>query len=122
MKKAKIEINQVNRNKKELIKKPEIDKTFIAKENYFVTFELISELKNILNVPKIDFINLIMFRLNNFLLKEYLSKNIDEQKFKYLMTYMKERWEKKYDNHLQNLSIGWENFDILRKNKENITN
>ena len=25
---------------------------------------------------------------------------------------------KKYDNHLQNLSIGWENFDILRKNKE----
>ena len=90
--------------------------------NYFATFELISEFKNILNVPKIDFINLIMFRLNNFLLKEYLSKNIDEQKFKYLMTYMKERWEKKYDKHLHNLSIGWENFDILRKNKENITN
>ena len=122
MKKAKIEINQVNRNKKELIKKPEIDKTFIAKVNYFAEFELILEFKNILNVPKIDFINLIMFRLNNFLLNECLSKNIDEQKFKYLMTYMKERWEKKYDNHLQNLSIGWENFDILRKNKENITN
>ena len=107
MKKAKIEMNQANRNKRELIKKPEIDKTFLAKVNYFVEFELISEFKNILNVPKIDFINLIMFRLNNFLLNEYLSKNIDEQKFKYLITYMKERWEKKYDNHLQNLSIGW---------------
>ena len=118
MKKGKIEINQVNRNKKELIKKPEIDKTFLAKVNYFVEFELISEFKNILNVPKIDFINLIMFKLNNFLLGEFLSKNIDEQKFKYLMTYMKERWEKKYDNHVQNLSIGWENFEILRKNKE----
>ena len=118
MKKAKIEINQVNRNKKEIIKKPEVDKTFLAKVNYFVEFELISEFKNILNVPKIDFMNLIMFKLNNFLLGEFLSKNIDEQKFKYLMTYMKERWEKKYDNHVQNLSIGWENFDILRKNKE----
>ena len=118
MKKAKIEMNQANRNKRELIKKPEVDKTLLAKVNYFVEFELISEFKNILNVPKIDFINLIMFRLNNFLLNECLSKNIDEQKFKYLMTYMKERWEKKYDNHLQNLSIGWENFDILRKNKE----
>ena len=118
MKKGKIEINQVNRNKKELIKKPEIDKTFLAKVNYFVEFELISEFKNILNVPKIDFINLIMFKLNNFLLGELLSKNIDEQKYKYLMTYMKERWEKKYDNHVQNLSIGWENFEILRKNKE----
>ena len=117
MKKGKIEINQVNRNKKELIKKPEIDKTFLAKVNYFVEFELISEFKNILNVPKIDFINLIMFKLNNFLLGELLSKNIDEQKYKYLMTYMKERWEKKYDNHVQNLSIGWENFEILRKNK-----
>ena len=118
MKKGKIEINQVNRNKKELIKKPEIDKTFLAKVNYFVEFELISEFKNILNIPKIDFINLIMFKLNNFLLGELLSKNIDEQKYKYLMTYMKERWEKKYDNHVQNLSIGWENFEILRKNKE----
>ena len=118
MKKGKIEINQVNRNKKELIKKPEIDKTFLAKVNYFVEFELISEFKNILNAPKIDFINLIMFKLNNFLLGELLSKNIDEQKYKYLMTYMKERWEKKYDNHVQNLSIGWENFEILRKNKE----
>ena len=118
MKKGKIEINQVNRNKKELIKKPELDKTFLAKVNYFVEFELISEFKNILNIPKIDFINLIMFKLNNFLLGELLSKNIDEQKYKYLMTYMKERWEKKYDNHVQNLSIGWENFEILRKNKE----
>ena len=118
MKKGKIEINQVNRNKKELIKKPEIDKTFLAKVNYFVEFELISEFKNILNIPKIDFINLIMFKLNNFLLGELISKNIDEQKYKYLMTYMKERWEKKYDNHVQNLSIGWENFEILRKNKE----
>ena len=31
---------------------------------------------------------------------------------------MKEKWEKKYDNHLQNLSTGWEKFDLIRKNKE----
>ena len=51
-------------------------------------------------------------------MNEYLSKTIDEQKYKYLMTYMKEKWEKKYDNHLQNLSLAWEKFDLIRKNKE----
>ena len=65
MKKAKIEMNQANRNKRELIKKPEIDKTFLAKVNYFVEFELISEFKNILNVPKIDFINFCFFFIIN---------------------------------------------------------
>ena len=116
--KEKIETSTGARNKKEIIKNVDIDKTFLAKVNYFVEYELISEFKNILNTPKIDFINLIMFRLNNFLLNEYLSKNIDEQKYKYLMTYMKEKWEKKYDNHIQNLSLAWEKFDLIRKNKE----
>ena len=89
MRNAKIEISTGARNKKENLKNVEIDKTFLAKVNYFVEYELISEFKNILNVPKIDFMNLIMFRLNNFLLNEYLSKSIDEQKYKYIMTYMK---------------------------------
>ena len=116
--KAKIETNTGARNKQENQKSIDIDKTFLAKVNYFVEYELISEFKNILNIPKIDFINLIMFRLNNYLMNEYLSKTIDEQKYKYLMTYMKEKWEKKYDNHLQNLSLAWEKFDLIRKNKE----
>ena len=118
MRNAKIEISTGARNKKENLKNVEIDKTFLAKVNYFVEYELISEFKNILNVPKIDFMNLIMFRLNNFLLNEYLSKSIDEQKYKYIMTYMKEKWEKKCDNHVQNLSLAWEKFELLRKNKE----
>jgi len=113
-----MEISSQNRNKKEKIKNPEIDKNFLAKVNYFVEFELISEFKNILNVPKIDFINLIMLKLKNFLLNEYILKTIDEQNFKYLMLHMKEKWEKKYDNHLQNLSTGWEKFDLIRKNKD----
>ena len=114
----KMETNIQSRNKKERIKNPEIDKIFLAKVNYFVEFELISEFKNILNVPKIDFINLIMLKLKNFLLNEYILKTIDEQNFKYLMLHMKEKWEKKYDNHLQNLSTGWEKFDLIRKSKD----
>ena len=116
--KAKMEINSGSRNKKEVQKNPEIDKIYLAKVNYFVEYELISEFKNILNVPKIDFINLIMLKLKNFLLNEYISRNIDEQKFKYLIQYMKEKWEKKYDNHLQNLSTAWEKFDLIKKNKD----
>ena len=113
-----MEINSGSRNKKEIQKNPEIDKIYLAKVNYFVEYELISEFKNILNVPKIDFINLIMLKLKNFLLNEYISRNIDEQKLKYLIQYMKEKWEKKYDNHLQNLSTAWEKFDLIKKNKE----
>ena len=113
-----MEINSGSRNKKEIQKNPEIDKIYLAKVNYFVEYELISEFKNILNVPKIDFINLIMLKLKNFLLNEYISRNIDEQKFKYLIQYMKEKWEKKYDNHLQNLSTAWEKFDLIKKNKD----
>jgi len=111
-------INRGNRNYKEKIKHTDIDKNFLAKVNYFVEYELISEFKNILNIPKIDFMNYLMLKLKNFLLNEYLSKCIDENKFQYLLTYMKEKWEKKYDNHLQNLSTGWENFEIVRKNKD----
>ena len=113
-----MEINSGSRNKKEIQKNPEIDKIYLAKVNYFVEYELISEFKNILNVPKIDFINLIILKLKNFLLNEYISRNIDEQKLKYLIQYMKEKWEKKYDNHLQNLSTVWEKFDLIKKNKE----
>ena len=111
-------INRGNRNNKEKIKHTDIDKNFLAKVNYFVEYELISEFKNILNIPKIDFMNYLMLKLKNFLLNEYLSKCIDENKFQYLLTYMKEKWEKKYDNHLQNLSTGWENYEIVRKNKD----
>ena len=115
-----MEISTASKNKKEFIKNPEIDKTYLAKVNYFVEFELISEFKNILNVPKIDFMNLMMLKLKNFLLNEYILKIINEQNFKYLMLHMKEKWEKKYDNHLQNLSSGWEKFDLLRKSKDKI--
>ena len=117
MSRAKIEISPGNKIKKEKIKNNEIDKNFLAKINYFVDFQLISEFKNILNVPKIDFLSLIMLKLKKFLFNEYLSKNIDENNFKYLMVHMKEKWEKKYDNHVQNLSTGWENYQIIRKNK-----
>ena len=94
--KEKIETSTGARNKKEIIKNVDIDKTFLAKVNYFVEYELISEFKNILNIPKIDFMNYLMLKLKNFLLNEYLSKCIDENKFQYLLIYMKEKWEKKY--------------------------
>ena len=116
---TKIEISPGNKLKKDKIKNNELDKNFLAKTNYFIDFQLISEFKNILNVPKIDFLSLIMMKLKKFLLNEYLSKNIDEENFIYLMNHMKEKWEKKYDNHLQNLSTGWDNYQIAKKNKTN---
>ena len=61
-------INRGNRNNKEKIKHTDIDKNFLAKVNYFVEYELISEFKNILNIPKIDFMNYLMLKLKNFLL------------------------------------------------------
>ena len=78
MLKTKIDVNAGNRIQKVNQKNNELDKTLLTKVNYFVEFEFIFEFKNILNKSKADFMNIIMIKLKNFVSKESLSKNIDE--------------------------------------------
>ena len=92
-------------------------KNIAPKVNYLIDYELMDVFKNILNIPKIDFLSSIMIKVKNYLIFEYNQKTFDEDMFKYLLKHSKERLEKKYDIHLQNLSSTWENFQFLLKNK-----
>ena len=92
-------------------------KNIAPKLNYLIDYELMDVFKNILNIPKIDFLSSIMTKVKNYLIFEYNQKTFDEDMFKYLLKHSKERLEKKYDIHLQNLTSTWENFQFLLKNK-----
>ena len=109
--------NKKNINNIELIKNNENYKNITAKLNYFIDYEIIDVFKNILNVPKIDFLSSIMLKVQNYLTLEYNQKTFDEEMFKSLLKHSKERLEKKYDIHMQNLSSTWENYQFLVKSK-----
>ena len=111
------EKNKNNISKNELLRNRDDYKNIAPKLNYLIDYELIDVFKNILNIPKIDFLSSIMVKANNYLIMEYNQKSFDEDMLKYLLKHSKEKLEKKYDNHLQNLSSAWENFHALKKSK-----
>ena len=76
--------NKKNINNIELIKNNENYKNITAKLNYFIDYEIIDVFKNILNVPKIDFLSSIMLKVQNYLTLEYNQKTFDEEMFKSL--------------------------------------
>ena len=107
--------NKNNINKNQQLRKTEEYKNIGPKLNYFIEFELIDVFKNILNEPKIDFLASIMAKVKNYLFMEYNNKTFNEEMLKYLLKHSQERLEKKYDTHMKNLSLAWENFQILKK-------
>ena len=124
MSKSIDEEKKKNASQIELLKSTEKYKFISPRLIYFIEYELIDIFKDILNVPKIDFVTSIMANVKNYLNKEYINKTIDEDLFKYLIKYSQEKLEKKYDTHLQNLSTAWDNFQFLlkTKNQENEIN
>ena len=111
------EKNKKKIGKIELLRNNDNYKNISPKLNYLIDYELIDVFKNILNVPKIDFLSSVMLKVKNYLIIEYNQKSFDEDMFKYLLKHSKEKLEKKYDNHLKNLTSAWENFHFLKKNK-----
>jgi len=91
-------------------------KNIKMKLNYIIDFEIIDAFKNILNIPRIDFINSVMVKLRSFLKNEFSVKTFDEEIFKKLLTKSRDKLEKKFDNHLQNLTSAWDNFQFAKKN------
>ena len=62
-----------------------------------------------------------MAKVKNYLFMEYNNKTFNEEMLKYLLKHSQERLEKKYDTHMKNLSLAWENFQILKKGKNKIS-
>ena len=112
------EENKKNNSKIEQIRASENYKYISPRLNYLIEYELNDIFKNILNIPKIDFLTYIMTKVNNYLIMEYENKTFDEDMLKYLIKHSQEKLEKKYDTHLQNLSSAWDNFQFLQKTKK----
>ena len=91
-------------------------KNIKMKLNYIIDYEIIDSFKNILNIPRIDFINSVMVKLRNFLKNEFSVKTFDEEIFKKLLSRSRDKLEKRFDNHLQNLTYAWDNFQFIKKN------
>ena len=120
MSKSNEERNSCYIKKSNLQMKNDIFKNISLKLNYIIDYEIMEVFKNILNIPKIDFINSVILKLRNFLINEYSKKTFDEEIFKYLLTYTQERLEKKYDKYLQILTSTWENFQLIKKKNNKI--
>ena len=113
-----------NTSQIELLKSSENYKFISPRLNYFIEYELVDNFKDILNIPKIDFLTSIMTKINNYLNMEYTNKTFEEDLFKYLIKYSQEKLERKYGTHLQNLTTAWDSFQFLlkTKNQENEIN
>ena len=107
-------------DKNELPKNTENNINIITKLNYLIDYELIDSFKNILNEPKADFLSFVMIKVKSYLVSEYNQKSFDGEMLKYLLKHSKERLDRKYENHLENLSFAWENFQLLKQNKKSI--
>ena len=104
-------------NQKVIPKNNEIDKILLLRAINFLEFIFIFEFKNILNISKIDFMNIIMLKIKKFLSNENLYKSMEEQSINLVMNQIKEKLEKKYDNNFQNLSLGLKNFEAVIRNR-----
>ena len=96
-----------NLDKNELQNPTDNSKNITMKLNYIIDYEIIDAFQNILNIPRINFINSVVVKLRNFLRNEYSVKTFDEAILKNLLSKGKDRLEKAFNNHLQNLTSTW---------------
>ena len=116
MSKPIIERTIDNLDKNELENPTDNFKNITMKLNYIIDYEIIDAFQNILNIPRMDFINSVVVKLRNFLRNEYSVKTFDEEILKNILSKSKDRLEKIFNNHLQNLTSTWEKFQIIKKN------
>ena len=108
--------NNNRRDKNDFPKRNDNYNNISNKLNYVIDYELSESLCNILNMPKIDFINSLTTKIKNFLLSEYSKNAINEEFLKNLLIQNKEQLEKKYIIYFNILKPAWDNF-ISNKNK-----
>ena len=82
--------------------------------------------KNILNIPKIDFLNKLSKDVNSILVEQYSNKISENQKLENMINEITDKYEKKYDKYYEDLSSQWNKYfhkktNIKKnENKENI--
>ena len=104
--------NNNRRDKNDFQKRNDNNNNISNKLNYVIEYELTDAISNILNLPKIDFINSVTTKIKNFLLNEYSKSAINEEFLKNLLIQSKEQLERKYTFYFSILKPAWDNFQI----------
>ena len=104
----------------------ENEKKFENELNNIYKVILRDSFKNILNIPKIDFMNKLSKDVNSILVEQYSNKISENQKLESMINECSNKYEKKYDKYYEDLSSQWNKYfhqktNIKKKeNKENI--
>ena len=86
------------------------EKDFKKELNALFKIELKNSFKNILNTPKIDFLNKLTKDVYKILTDHYSSKIFENNTFEKLILFCSETYEKKYDKYLEYLSSQWKKY------------
>lgn len=94
----------------------ENEKKFENELNNIYKVILRDSFKNILNIPKIDFMNKLSKDVNSILVEQYSNKISDNQKLESMINECSNKYEKKYDKYYEDLSSQWNKY-FHQKNK-----
>ena len=105
------------------LKKLEKEKEFNKEINNLYKISLKSSFKNILNIPKLDFLNKISKDVNTILIGHYSNKIIENESLEKILLSCSDKYEKKYDEYIEILSSQWKKYTyqkshIRRINKD----
>ena len=124
----KIEITQKLENSEEneddVSKLLENEQDFITIIKRILDFEFDELFPKILNLPKIDFLNQLTSTVTIILSERFSNNILDNEKCISLITSTCHSFDKKYNKYLEELSSGWDKFNLdkmnLIENSENI--
>ena len=77
--------------------------------------------KNILNVPKIDFLSRLTKEVNSILIERYSNKITENDNFEKISLSCSDKYDKKYDEYYTDLSLQWKKF-LYQKSRSNNKN
>ena len=104
----------------------ENEKKFTKELNNIYKVILKDSFKNILNIPKIDFLNKLSKDVNSVLVEQYSNKISENKDLDNMINEYSDKYEKKYDKYYEDLSSQWNKYfhqktNIKKnENKENI--
>ena len=124
----KIEITQkqenTDENKDDIEKLLENEQDFITIIKRILDFEFEKLFPKILNLPKIDFLNQLTSNVTIILSERFSNNILENEKCLSLITATCHSFDKKYNKYLEELSSGWDKFNLdkmnLIENSENI--
>ena len=115
-----------NENKDDISKLLENEQDFITIIKRILDFEFDELFPKILNLPKIDFLNQLTSNVTIILSERFSNNILENEKCLSLITSTCHSFDKKYNKYLEELSSGWDKFNLdkmnLIENSENIDN